>query len=50
MNDHPQIDILHKLAVTRPDSSLFDNPLDYLKWFLKQVSSFFNDYNMIYIN
>lgn len=47
MNDHPQIDRLHKLAVTRPDSSLFENPTDYLKWFLKQVSSFFSDENKL---
>jgi DNA-binding NtrC family response regulator len=47
MNDHPQIDILHKLAVTPPNNSLFENPIDYLKWFLKQVNGFFNEANKI---
>ena len=47
MNDHPQIDILHKLAVTPPNNSLFENPLDYLNWFLKQASSFFIDENKL---
>ncbi len=47
MNDHTQIDILHTLAVTPPNNSLFENPLDYLKWFLKQVNSFFNDENKL---
>lgn len=47
MNDHPQIDILHKLAVTQTNNSLFENSIDYLKWFLKQVNGFFNEANKI---
>ncbi|MDP2365729.1 MAG: hypothetical protein Q8M94_18420, partial [Ignavibacteria bacterium] len=47
MNDHPQIEILHKLAVTPPSNILFANPIDYLKWFLKKASSFFNEENKI---
>jgi DNA-binding NtrC family response regulator len=43
MNDHVRLDILHKLAVTPVNNSLFDNPSDYLKWFLKQVSQMFDE-------
>ena len=47
MNDHPQIDILHQLAITPPSNSLFANPIDYLKWFLKKVNGFFDEEDKI---
>lgn len=34
------LQILHKLAVTSPQTGLFENPSDYLKWFLAQINDF----------
>jgi len=47
MNDQLSLNILNTLAVTPPSNSLFENPLDYLKWFLKQVNGLFIDDNKI---
>lgn len=41
MNDHVRLDILHKLAITPVNNNSFENPSDYLNWFLTQVSNMF---------
>ncbi len=37
------LQVLHKLAITTPDRNVFDNPSDYLKWYLGQIHSLLDE-------